>query len=426
MFFTTRAPLLPPSSDYYTACDPADLHPPTRLARVLDKLRAEVDQGAIVCLQEVSIAWAGPLHAFFQQRGYSFVTHLYSAPPATGSPPFSGSCAGARPERRAPRAGPAWQGFMGVGVAFDARRFEVVDCDISRRALNARSAGCVLRLWASPRPAASPTPAQDIRRQEVAQAASSGPARAPPGDGLGAPPRRALLRPPPTAAPCCSLCLSARARLPLLLQSTASSAFWAAAKLVGKRPPEDPIEQAKRRVNAMVFLRLREAASGATFGCATYHMPCAFRSPQTMAVHMALCGQRAFALAGTDPFVVCGDFNIQPDSDFYRFFQTGRYERNCPSFPGAEKSPPVPPTRRFINHGPCRQNLTTALPNPAATQRSPPTTRGSRTSPRPCAPPTPRPTTPSRTLRTTPRRAAAWGENAHGCVRALLLPHARR
>lgn len=58
--------------------------------------------------------------------------------------------------------------------------------------------------------------------------------------------------------------------------------------------------------------RLRDNATGAVFGVATYHMPCAFRTPAVMAVHMALCAQRAFAVARGCPFVLCGDFNIQP------------------------------------------------------------------------------------------------------------------
>ena len=66
--------------------------------------------------------------------------------------------------------------------------------------------------------------------------------------------------------------------------------------------------------------RLKDNATGGVFCAATYHMPCAFRSPAVMAVHMALCGQRAFSLAGTDPFVLCGDFNVQPVRCALRLF----------------------------------------------------------------------------------------------------------
>lgn len=76
---TWGSPLRVPA-DYFTSCAPEDLHPPTRLARVLARLERECAAGAVICLQEVSIAWAGPLHAFFLQRGYTFVTHLYGAP----------------------------------------------------------------------------------------------------------------------------------------------------------------------------------------------------------------------------------------------------------------------------------------------------------------------------------------------------------
>ena len=47
--------------DYFTACDPAALAPTTRLARVMAKLHAETERGSLLCLQEVSMTWTGPL-----------------------------------------------------------------------------------------------------------------------------------------------------------------------------------------------------------------------------------------------------------------------------------------------------------------------------------------------------------------------------
>lgn len=40
----------------------------------------QVDRGAVVCLQEVSILWAGEFHVFFMARGYAFVTANYGNP----------------------------------------------------------------------------------------------------------------------------------------------------------------------------------------------------------------------------------------------------------------------------------------------------------------------------------------------------------
>lgn len=64
---------------HFVHCDPADLHPPTRLARVLKKLKPECDACAVLCLQEVSRTWAGALHTFFAARDYHFVPALYGS-----------------------------------------------------------------------------------------------------------------------------------------------------------------------------------------------------------------------------------------------------------------------------------------------------------------------------------------------------------
>ena len=41
--------------DWFTTCAPEDLVAETRLARILTKLSAETDKGAIICLQEVTL-----------------------------------------------------------------------------------------------------------------------------------------------------------------------------------------------------------------------------------------------------------------------------------------------------------------------------------------------------------------------------------
>ena len=44
---------------------------------MLAKLDNETAQDSVICLQEVSTAWAGKMHVFFEQRGYTFVTANY-------------------------------------------------------------------------------------------------------------------------------------------------------------------------------------------------------------------------------------------------------------------------------------------------------------------------------------------------------------
>lgn len=92
-------------TDHFKHCHPVDLQPETRLSRIKSKLEAEIRDGAVICLQEVSQTWAGPLHAFFQQRHYHFVTALYGGP---------------------------LSGYMGVGLAWPSDVYEAIEVDIKR------------------------------------------------------------------------------------------------------------------------------------------------------------------------------------------------------------------------------------------------------------------------------------------------------
>jgi 2',5'-phosphodiesterase len=91
--------------DHFKHCQPSDLEPATRLRRIQQKLEAEIRRRAIICLQEVSQLWAGPLHAFFQQRRYHFVTAPYGRP---------------------------WNGYMGVGLAWPTDVYEAAEVEIKR------------------------------------------------------------------------------------------------------------------------------------------------------------------------------------------------------------------------------------------------------------------------------------------------------
>mmetsp|Transcript_2548 Transcript_2548/g.6123 ORF Transcript_2548/g.6123 Transcript_2548/m.6123 type:complete len:362 (+) Transcript_2548:84-1169(+) len=90
---------------FYTACLPANLHAPTRLERVKEKLRKEIERGSVCCLQEVSMLWCGDLHAFFDTHNYSLVHSLY---------------------------GPTFNGNMGVGIAYPRTKYGLVKADITR------------------------------------------------------------------------------------------------------------------------------------------------------------------------------------------------------------------------------------------------------------------------------------------------------
>lgn len=90
---------------HFPACDPSDLDEQTRLSRLLAKLEEPVASRAVICLQEVSLPWAGPLHTFFASRHFHFVVASY---------------------------GSFFNGFMGVAIAFPINAYDVLDIKVER------------------------------------------------------------------------------------------------------------------------------------------------------------------------------------------------------------------------------------------------------------------------------------------------------
>lgn len=70
------------------------MNPTHRFACLLGKLKVQVSQGAVICLQEVTEAWAGKLYVWFAKRRYRMISSQY--------------------HRR-------FTGYMGVAMAFPIR-----------------------------------------------------------------------------------------------------------------------------------------------------------------------------------------------------------------------------------------------------------------------------------------------------------------
>lgn len=66
--------------NHFTHCDKTALNHWKRLERLKIKLEPFVEDKAIICLQEVSDTWAGPLIAWFGQHGYQFIRSRYGNP----------------------------------------------------------------------------------------------------------------------------------------------------------------------------------------------------------------------------------------------------------------------------------------------------------------------------------------------------------
>lgn len=85
----------------------------------------------------------------------------------------------------------------------------------------------------------------------------------------------------------------------------------------------DPWQEAKRRRNRFLFLRLYSLETGSTLCVATYHMPCVFWSPPVMLIHAALMVRTFQKLCGSEPGVLAGDFNTMPSAYPYDMITSG-------------------------------------------------------------------------------------------------------
>ena len=115
----------------------------------------------------------------------------------------------------------------------------------------------------------------------------------------------------------------------------------------------DPWDRAKERKNTMILLRLQkrlqkqdkatnQAAGKAVpvrFCVGTYHMPCAFREPQVMVIHTALCVSHALRFSKGLPLIFAGDFNFTPGSAPYRLLTEGCLNENDAAYPPPPSNP---------------------------------------------------------------------------------------
>jgi endonuclease/exonuclease/phosphatase family metal-dependent hydrolase len=276
-----------------------------RLRRVLSKLTGEVQLDSVVCLQEVSRSWEGELHAFFLSRGYAFICSGY---------------------------GNAFNGYMGVGIAFPQRAFALDGCNIVRVS-DTKEGG-----WRAP---------GESRAERLAAAERVAAAAAAEG---------ALVR----------LARPAAAWL---------SGLWAAAQAAALRalrpptpePAPDPWQYSEQRTNTCVQLRLRprtgspgpDDAPLPALSVATYHMPCAFRTPQVMAIHCSLVARAAIKQAKGDPLVLAGDFNVKPHDPAYELLCNGAFQSDAAREQCVPAKPCYPEDKFKLETGPA-QALTSA------------------------------------------------------------------
>jgi len=224
---------------HFKYCDPKDLDVQTRLQRIQGKLQREIENGAIINLQEISHTFAGPLHSLFQNSSYYCATALY---------------------------GSKFSNYMGVGIAWPDK-YKALDVKIQRLA-------DVSKDW----------PKTQKKRDNAVVAWLLAPLR-------------------------------------FLWPAKKEFSAW---------------EVASNRHNQLVAVKLQDKQTGDVFWVATYHMPCLFGTPQkrsVMQMHASLYTSYVADIAGGDPFVITGDFNIQPGSSTYQLLTQGRLDSSHEDYP---------------------------------------------------------------------------------------------
>lgn len=286
------------SPDWFRFCDPHDLEPNVRLARILSKLSLEVERRSIICLQEISRHWSGKLYAFFQQRGYTLITSLYGA---------------------------AITGYMGVGVAFPNDVWSAKDVDVCRVSETKTSE------WHLP---SKESRDWDWKSRDGARRDQR------PGDWTCPTCRAHVFASKAT----CFKCKTPKPAkptepagglwglVPAVLACLSGFATPATATPAAATPAaatHDAIqwyEAASRKENTMVSIHLQSKAHiGVAMWVGTYHMPCAFVQPKLMAMHAALAMQHLQRLArpSKGACVLGGDWNLKPWDPVYRLITTG-------------------------------------------------------------------------------------------------------
>lgn len=100
-----------------------------------------------------------------------------------------------------------------------------------------------------------------------------------------------------------------------------------------KATADDPWDYSQWRFNQFIGIKLKPRDKNKVFWVGNYHMPCAFRTPAVMNIHAELVSDRIQTLAGSDEYILAGDFNILPDSPHYKLLRTGTLDKNDETYP---------------------------------------------------------------------------------------------
>ena len=285
-----------------------------RLPRILEMIEIEIKNSSIISLQEVSISWLGALHELFDRHNYHYTHTLY---------------------------GGWYSGYMGVGVAFPRSLYSLSKFEISKisdtkkwpRLSEKKSSGSgggtttimdfesvLARSWNY-----STTYVRNVFDPlfllgSLAFGSSSSTSTSSSSSSKG---------------------------------GTAKQDSKATTTLTPDEQQEknaiETFYQSKRRSNQAILLRLQRKSDGTIFCVANYHNPCAIHLRPIITFHAAMYVQKAQQFAESYPLIVCGDFNMTPDSGGYQLVTTAQLDTSHPEYPLLPDLDPWRPTLRAMS-----------------------------------------------------------------------------
>eukprot|EP00466_Bigelowiella_natans_P005072 jgi/Bigna1/71570/fgenesh1_pg.16_\ len=311
-------------------CGKESLNPRRRLERILRKLSTETAKRSVICLQEISLRWAGPLHSFFQQRDYHLVLGQIVS--------FDGH---------------SMDDYMGSGIAVPNDQFLVERAKIFRLSDLMASASATenINSYSNNNPSSAngddrgrrgdggerfdsynrhtqQQEEQHRRLPAIFRPSSSTPrlgnkpsffSSSPPSSSLRRNKHEMVRRP--------------RRHPKLILEeqrrrrrgAIAGGGAWFGEGLVGKLKARLlGLIGYRPRSNKIVFVQLRNPALNTRVCVATYHLPCAFRTPGVLSLHSVYLSNFVHGLAKGEALVLAGDLNIKPSDLAYKLITVPR------------------------------------------------------------------------------------------------------
>eukprot|EP00392_Amoebophrya_sp_AT5.2_P016407 g16668.t1 len=297
-------------------CDPDNLHPATRLAKIKEKLRKEVvSSRSIICLQEVGLSWKGELHQFFDDHDYKVVDSHY---------------------------GNQHNDFMGVLIAYPDRVYKVSEISVQRLS------DTFVDFSLLPEPLSF---AERLAQKDKERLAAGGGASASSSGSSGKQDLadvaikdlvfqlvRSVVRKISGIDLVLTSSSSEKSKQPLTGNSAATSSTGTPVVPVpgsgdqGGLTPSSPSETAwdivEKRQNRVIMARFHlKTNPDNEFAVATYHNPCLFGAPEkvrALGIHTAMLVQAFQEFAGVStPRILAGDFNFTPtNSPIYSLVTT--------------------------------------------------------------------------------------------------------